>query len=115
MFYGNNRLLAVISLLALLVLLLSYRNFDTRSAAGRLALGLILGGILGNLTDRVRFGHVVDFLRFYLYQRGTGEEVGFPAFNVADSAICVGVGLLFYVSWRSGTRPQSVMGNLPTA
>ena len=54
---------------------------------GQLCLGLIMGGIAGNLFDRVdparRF--VVDFLRFYLYRRD-GQEIGFPAFNaVADS------------------------------
>ena len=50
---------------------------------------LILGGAVGNLLDRVRFGYVVDFLDFSI---GSHH---WPAFNVADSAICVGVGLLF--------------------
>jgi len=54
----------------------------------RLALGLIFGGAAGNLIDRVRFGAVVDFLDFYL--RG----YHWPAFNVADSAITVGVTVL---------------------
>ncbi len=108
MFYGNNRLLALISVLALFVLVLSARNFEIRSITGRVALGLILGGILGNLTDRLLFGHVVDFLRFYLYQRG-GEEVGFPAFNVADAAICVGVGLLFLLSQRRAPNAANVV------
>ena len=103
MFYGNNRLLALISVLALLVLLLSVRNLEFKSPAGQVAVGLILGGILGNLTDRLRFGHVVDFLRFYLYQRG-GDEIGFAAFNVADSGICIGVGLLFLVSWQKAPQ-----------
>jgi signal peptidase II len=97
--YGNNRMLALISGFAVLVLLLSVRNLEFRSPAGQVALGLIFGGILGNLTDRLRFGHVVDFLRFYLYQRG-GDEIGFAAFNLADTGICLGVGLLFLVSWQ---------------
>ena len=54
----------------------------------RLALGLIFGGAAGNLIDRVRFGAVVDFLDFYY--RG----YHWPAFNVADSAITVGVTVL---------------------
>ena len=53
----------------------------------RLAMGLMLGGILGNLIDRLKLQFVVDFLDFHWH----GHP--FPAFNVADSAICVGVGL----------------------
>ena len=99
LFSGQNALLAVISLVALLALFLWRRHFDTRTLPGQVALGLIFGGILGNLLDRLFIGHVVDFLRFYVFTR-SGEELGFPAFNVADSAICVGVGLLFVLSWR---------------
>ena len=60
------------------------------------ALGAILGGALGNLLDRLRFREVVDFLEFYW--RG----FHWPAFNVADSAITVGVGFLVYCFWREG-------------
>ena len=52
-------------------------------------LHLILGGAIGNLLDRFRFGYVVDFLDVYV---GTKH---WPAFNVADSAICIGIALLF--------------------
>jgi signal peptidase II len=99
-FHGNNELLALIGLVALIVLLATYRSFSPHTTLGQLALGLVLGGILGNLTDRLLPGrqHVVDFLYFYLYRRG-GGEVGFPAFNIADSALCIGVGLLFLVLW----------------
>ena len=55
------------------------------------ALALPLGGAVGNLLDRVRLGHVVDFLAVYA---GPNRQWQFPIFNVADSAICVGVGLL---------------------
>jgi signal peptidase II len=72
-----------------------------------MALGFIFGGILGNLLDRLRVGHVIDFLRFYVIRRN-GEEAGFPAFNVADSAICIGVGLLFILSFQSESpRPAT--------
>jgi signal peptidase II len=54
----------------------------------RAALALILGGALGNVIDRLRFGHVVDFLDFH----AAGWH--FPAFNVADSAITIGAALL---------------------
>ncbi len=52
------------------------------------AIGLVIGGATGNVADRLRLGAVVDFLDFHL---GTWH---FPAFNVADAAICVGVGLM---------------------
>jgi signal peptidase II len=59
-----------------------------------LGLALILGGAIGNLYDRLTLGYVVDFL-FFHYQR-----FYWPAFNVADSAICVGVGLLLLDSFK---------------
>ena len=102
-FCGRNRLLAVISLLALVALFISRHHFDSHTLLGQLALGLMFGGILGNLFDRLSIGHVVDFLYFYLQRRG-GSEIGFPAFNVADTAICTGVGLIFLISWQSEAR-----------
>jgi lipoprotein signal peptidase len=67
----------------------------------------MFGGIIGNILDRIRHDHVVDFLYFYL-QRRSGQEIGFPAFNVADSAICVGVGLLFVLSWQADAEAASM-------
>lgn len=58
----------------------------------RVSFGLIAAGAVGNLIDRIRFGAVVDFLDFYV------GSYHWPAFNVADSAICVGVGLLFVMN-----------------
>lgn len=56
----------------------------------QLALAMIFGGALGNIIDRVRIGMVVDFLDFYIGQSH------WPAFNIADSAICVGVAVLLF-------------------
>ena len=56
----------------------------------RLGLALVLGGAIGNLLDRIRFGSVIDFLDFYW---GTYH---WPAFNIADSAICIGAGLILF-------------------
>ncbi len=56
-------------------------------------LHLILGGAIGNLIDRFRLGYVVDFLDVYV--NWGGQPHHWPAFNVADSAICIGIGLLF--------------------
>ncbi len=60
-----------------------------KSVRLQVGLALILGGAVGNLLDRVRFGYVVDFLDFSV----SGHH--WPAFNVADSAICIGVAVLF--------------------
>jgi signal peptidase II len=98
-FAGSNQLLAIFAFIALLVLFLSRHHFDSQTFLGQLSLGLIFGGIAGNLVDRFWHGFVVDFIYFYLSRRG-GGEIGFPAFNVADSAICTGVVLLFLLSWQ---------------
>jgi signal peptidase II len=100
LFRGNNYLLAMVALLALVVLVLSRHHFESRTFLGQVAFGLIFGGIVGNLIDRLWRGHVIDFIYFYLQQRG-GGDIGFPAFNVADSAICTGVGLIFLLTWKN--------------
>ena len=99
LFHGQNTTLAVISAVALVLLFLARKHFAGDSLAGYMALGLMFGGIVGNLIDRLTVDHVIDFLRFEVQTRG-GEVAGFPAFNVADSAICVGVGILFLLSWK---------------
>jgi signal peptidase II len=91
--------LAVFALLALIVLFLTRHHFDVHTRAGQVALGIISGGIAGNLLDRFLHGYVIDFIYFYLERRGAGD-LGFPAFNVADTAICTGVALLFLLSWQ---------------
>jgi signal peptidase II len=108
LFRGNNNVLALVALTALVVLFFSRHHFDSRTLLGQAAFGLICGGIVGNLVDRLCRGHVIDFLYFYLQQRG-GTEIGFPAFNVADSAICTGVGLVFLLTWKSerGAKPAA--------
>ena len=67
----------------------------------QIGLHLILGGAIGNLADRLRLGYVIDFLDFFVTVGGKARH--WPAFNVADSAICVGIGLLALDLW---TRPE---------
>ena len=96
---GSNEMLALFAVMAILVLYWSRHHFEAHTVLGQISLGLIFGGIAGNLMDRFLRGHVVDFLYFYVNRRG-GGEAGFPAFNIADSAICTGVALLFLLSWQ---------------
>jgi signal peptidase II len=99
-FSGNNSTLIVVMLLAFVALFLTRHHFDSHTLIGQVAFGLIFGGIAGNLADRLIRHEVVDFIRFYLQQRG-GDEIGFPAFNVADTAICTGVALIFLITWKN--------------
>ena len=70
------------------------------------ALALVLGGAVGNLIDRVRFHSVTDFLRFYV------DRWEWPSFNIADSAISIGVVLLAWDIWRHpGKEPETCTQN----
>lgn len=71
---------------ALYIIYLLKRNSGQRMFCW--ALSLIMGGAIGNVIDRIAYGHVVDFLDFHW--QGLGH---FPAFNIADSAICIGAAL----------------------
>jgi signal peptidase II len=77
------------TLLALVLLLVFLRQHPPETRLAPLALGMIMGGALGNLIDRLRYGEVIDFLDVHLWGGYT-----WPTFNVADSAIVVGVVIL---------------------
>lgn len=83
-------LLASVTLIALGVIIYLYIGPFKRDFLARTALAMILGGALGNITDRILYGAVVDFLDFYI------SHYHWPAFNVADSAICIGVTILLF-------------------
>ena len=85
MFSGQNIALSALALVMLALLVAFRRRILPPGRPHRVALGLLCGGIVGNLFDRLRLDYVTDFLDFHF--RGAH----FPAFNVADSAICVGV------------------------
>ncbi|HEX5164862.1 MAG TPA: signal peptidase II [Thermomicrobiales bacterium] len=93
MFQGNSDILKILALGAVVALFVYYVRSAKHDWIVSLALGLQLGGALGNILDRFRHGYVVDFIEF----------PRFPTFNVADSAITVGVFLLMYaVLFRDG-------------
>jgi signal peptidase II len=88
LFQGGQLLFYVVTILALGMIFYFHRSFRGQSRWLQLILGAVLGGTLGNLTDRVRLGCGTDFVSV-----GFGSA-RFPTFNVADSAITVGIGLL---------------------
>lgn len=96
--WGFSALAFVVSAVLVVWLARTPRN-DWRTA---LPLALVLGGAIGNLIDRLRFGHVTDFIQVYW------REWFFPAFNVADSAITVGAVLLIVFGWFVRSTPGAV-------
>ncbi len=87
-FPGFNQLFIVLSIITVVLLLVFFRTFFSGGRLSRAAGGLIIGGAVGNLIDRFRFSQVVDFFDFQF------GDYRWPAFNIADSAIVVGVVLL---------------------
>jgi signal peptidase II len=96
LFPGSRLPFILISVLAIVVVLFLFARDAYRSFMNRVLLGCILGGALGNLVDRVRWGRVVDFIDV-----GLGA-LRWPVFNVADSAVTLGVILLAWNLARSG-------------
>ena len=84
---NGTSILIIIAIIAFL-LLLKYQNKFKINFRNTLAFGLIYGGLIGNLIDRIVYGHVIDYLRFVLF------NYNFPIFNLADSAIVIGFILL---------------------
>jgi len=93
--HGWRWILLVIAALMLGLLVQQRREFFNNGWLGKTAFCLLTGGIIGNVIDRILWGHVVDFI--HVYWRGTFD---FPAFNIADSAICIGAALYLLTSLR---------------
>jgi len=96
-FKGNNTFFIVISMVALVVVTVLLVRRRQPDAWRDLSLALLLAGILGNLTDRLLYGHVIDFLLFNLHVRYADP---WPAFNVADSCISIAVVLFIIHSFH---------------
>ena len=103
-FKGNNTFFVVISFIALVVVTFCWCDHRrSEPVAGCIARALLLAGILGNLTDRLLYGHVIDFLLFNLHIRYADP---WPAFNVADSCISIAVVLFIIHSFRNRERQR---------
>ena len=86
---------ALITLTGAISLLVIYFIQKEKEKLSRIGLAMVLGGAVGNLIDRLRFGFVVDFLDFYW------KNYHCPAFNIADSSICIGAALILFQYIRS--------------
>jgi signal peptidase II len=93
-----------VTFIALLVIFWYMRRLRADQRLAAFSLALIFAGALGNLIDRLRFGEVIDFLDVFW------RHYHWPAFNVADSAICVGVTLLIWEMWREERRNRGSRG-----
>jgi len=96
-FRNNNGFFIALSCVALVVVAILLLRPEPRDPWRRVALGLLMAGVLGNLTDRLLHGHVIDFLLFNLHVRFADP---WPAFNVADSCICIAVVCFMVYSFR---------------
>ena len=94
MLTGRSVLLAALAAGTLLAIFLWRRALGLRDRSTQICFGLLCGGIIGNLADRLIHGHVIDFIDLHF---GT---YAYPTFNVADSGICVGVILYLLLSLR---------------
>ncbi len=88
-------ILAAMAVVAVIVILIYSSRMPLNRTLLQAALSITLGGIVGNFTDRVMHGFVVDFIEFHI-----GEAFHWPTFNVADSAITIGIALLLIDSLR---------------
>jgi signal peptidase II len=107
LFTNQAFLLSIVAIAGLVVVLLFFKYLGELGFMGGLALSFIFAGALGNLIDRLRFGRVTDFIYVRLW-----DNVFWPAFNVADSAITVGAILLAFVALVNlGKKHEPKPGN----
>ncbi len=94
-------LFVIVSFVAIGVIVFVFLKIKENEKNLALSFSLILSGAAGNLIDRLRYGEVVDFLDFHL------SAYHWPAFNIADSAICIGIGLMALELLRGDHRKCS--------
>jgi signal peptidase II len=95
---GNNALFTLVAIGVVAGIFVYERRLPGGARWPRIALGLVAGGALGNVIDRIRHGYVTDFLDFKFW----------PVFNLADSCIVVGVLALAFYLWRTDAAAQRV-------
>jgi len=98
---GRGTLLALLAVAALVAIFFLRHTIGLRQLATQIAFGLLCGGIAGNLVDRIARGHVVDFFDFHF------GGYTYPAFNIADSGICVGVAMYVLITFLTRAPGQA--------
>ncbi len=94
MFSGQSLLLAIFALVTLIAIFLWRRALGLQESRNQVCFGLLCGGIVGNVIDRLLYGHVIDFIDLHF------GSYAYPSFNIADSGICIGVVLYLWQSFR---------------
>ena len=100
----------LVSAAAIAFIMTLYRRLQPMQRALKWGLPLVLGGALGNVYDRIRYGEVIDFIDVHMHWGGQVHH--WPTFNVADIAICIGVGLMA-IDMFSSKRPKGPTTPVP--
>ena len=102
---------AIVSIIAIIALWKFFKSLPVKDWASRLGVVMILSGAIGNFTDRIRIGKVVDFIDwdFPDFQIGSWGLSRWPVFNLADSWVLIGVSLIFLSQWlvKSAEKPNA--------
>lgn len=96
LFHSHTELFIALGIAGVIVILVFLRYFPPATTLGAVSFALILGGAVGNLIDRIRLGYVIDFINIHVQ-----ELLHWPAFNVADTALTVGILVLIYYFYKS--------------
>ena len=95
MFSGQSLLLAGFALVTLSAIFIWRQALGLKASSSQICFGLLCGGIVGNVIDRLCYGHVIDFIDLHF------GSYAYPSFNVADSGICIGMVLYLWQSFRA--------------
>ena len=101
LFPGKTNIFIIFSIIAIAIIIYIYIKSDKVLFASNLTLGLILAGAIGNLWDRIWYGHVRDFIDLHI-----GNKYHWPTFNIADSLICIGISFMVFASF-SASKPST--------
>jgi signal peptidase II len=97
LFHSHTEVFIALGIAASVIILVFLYYFPPATTAGTVSFALILGGAVGNLIDRIRLHYVIDFISIHLQ-----ELFQWPAFNIADAALTVGILILIYYFYKSG-------------